>query len=106
MGRRPDGYHLIESLFWPLDFADELHLSESSTLAVSARWQDSAPRQSPGLPQERENLVYRAAEQALGKSGVKIEIRKRIPMGSGLGGGSSNAGSLLRHLVESGGRWC
>lgn len=102
IGRRADGYHLIESLFWPLDFGDEIELHEKKGLRVSASWDASAPRPKPAPPQQRENLVYRAAEIALGADcGLDIRIRKRIPMGAGLGGGSSNAGSLLRHLVEN-----
>ncbi len=103
IGRRSDGYHLIESLFWPLDFADEIELVETAGLRVSAIWDALAPRPKPAPPQERENLVYRAAESALGGNcGLDIRILKRIPMGAGLGGGSSNAGSLLRHLASVG----
>ncbi len=101
IGRRPDGYHLIESLFWPIDFGDELLICENAELQVQARWQEGAPRNYPDLPQGRENLVYRAAEKALGpESRIHVEVKKRIPMGAGLGGGSSNAGSLLRFLVD------
>ncbi len=102
IGRRADGYHLIESLFWPLDFGDALELREGKGLQLSAVWDAEAGGVQPALPQARENLVYRAAEIALGPDcGLDIRLRKRIPMGAGLGGGSSNAGSLLRHLVET-----
>ncbi|MBY0370619.1 hypothetical protein K2X33_08035, partial [bacterium] len=103
MGRRADGYHLIQSLFWPLDFGDELRLEPSSKLEVEAVWAPDAPVPTKGLPQGRENLVFRAAEKALrGESAWSVEIQKRVPMGAGLGGGSSNAGSLLAELRRQG----
>lgn len=55
-----------------------------------------APRPHPAVPRDRENLVYRAIELAGG--GWKATIEKSIPMGAGLGGGSSDAGIVLGHL--------
>ncbi len=103
MGRRADGYHLIESLFWPLAFGDEVRVRGEGPLQVEAAWEPDAPRQEPLPPQGRENLVYRAAERTLGpQPPLSIQIRKRIPMGAGLGGGSSNAGVLIKYLVDEG----
>jgi 4-diphosphocytidyl-2-C-methyl-D-erythritol kinase len=104
VGRHADGYHLLESLFWPLAFGDTLWVrGNDGPLQVGAAWEADAPRKTPPPPQNQENLVYRAAERALGPGvPLSIEIGKRVPMGAGLGGGSSNAGVFLKHLVDSG----
>ena len=68
---------------------------------MAANWIKDAPRGKGALPQDRENLVYRALETALGpQAGLHVELKKRVPMGAGLGGGSSNAGTLLAELVR------
>jgi 4-diphosphocytidyl-2-C-methyl-D-erythritol kinase len=103
VGRRADGYHLIESLFWPLAFGDELWVKGEGPLKVEAAWEPDAPRKLPPAPQGEENLVFRAVERTLGpQAPLSIEIRKRIPLGAGLGGGSSNAGVLIKYLVDTG----
>jgi 4-diphosphocytidyl-2-C-methyl-D-erythritol kinase len=95
VGRRDDGYHLLESLFVLVDFADTLKL----TLDRSGRIARANDVQ--GVP-SADDLAVRAAEsfkRACGTSqGVEIEVRKRIPMGAGLGGGSSDAASVLLAL--------
>ncbi len=103
VGRRGDGYHLLESLFWPLELQDEMLLAPSESTSVRTAWANNALRPSLELPPEQENLLYRAAIRAL-KSGKGLEMHliKQIPMGAGLGGGSSNAGSFLRYLVDVG----
>lgn len=102
VGRRADGYHLIESLFWPLDFADEILFSESAAPAVDMKWTqdvscDHTP--TPSLPESKDNLAMEAWQRANPSTSKRISIQKRIPMGAGLGGGSSNAGTVLRYLV-------
>lgn len=91
VGRRPDGYHLLESLFWPIDLFDEIEIEPSPTNLVAIENVDP-----------RDNTVFKLLEQnpKLGKWAVSI--KKRIPMGAGLGGGSSNAGTILRYFVKSG----
>jgi 4-diphosphocytidyl-2-C-methyl-D-erythritol kinase len=102
-GRRPDGYHELASLFWPLDICDDISLSklsasETGDVSLNADWAPDAPIASD-LPRGNENLVIRAVRY----SGMAADIRlsKRIPIGGGLGGGSSDAGSTLRALANA-----
>lgn len=94
-GRRDDGYHSIESLFALIDFADTLTLTVTSDGAIS-RTNDVT-----GVP-AHEDLAVRAAQllqlASGAREGVAIRIDKRIPLGAGLGGGSSDAASVLLGL--------
>lgn len=104
-GRRPDGYHELSSLFWPLDIYDDISLTKihesdsGEAVQLNAQWADNAPIPSD-LPRGNENLVTRAV--CYSGIGAQIQLSKRIPIGGGLGGGSSNAGSTLKALVGSG----
>ena len=105
-GRRADGYHLLESLFVPLDLADRLRVELETlrpdaagrvTLAVSGE-------RAAGVPADDSNLAAQAAEAFLGAAGrpdlrVVLELEKWIPAQAGLGGGSSDAGAVLRALA-------
>ncbi len=95
IGRRADGYHLLQSVFRLIDLCD---------------WIDIAPRDDdrivrvtdlPGVPEEAD-LVVRAAmllrERAGVRRGANIAVEKHIPMGGGLGGGSSDAATTLMAL--------
>jgi 4-diphosphocytidyl-2-C-methyl-D-erythritol kinase len=90
-GVRADGYHELQAEMVSLDLADELQLDpEGSGLTVGLE-----PHVRPeGLPGPGQNLVERALE-ACGRS-AGIRLTKRIPLGGGLGGGSSDAGAVLR----------
>ncbi|CAJ4937210.1 4-(cytidine 5'-diphospho)-2-C-methyl-D-erythritol kinase [Burkholderia pseudomallei] len=94
-GRRPDGYHALQSVFQLLDWGDRLHFTLRDDGKVS-RVTDV-----PGVPEESD-LVVRAASllkaHAGATLGVDIEIDKRLPMGAGLGGGSSDAATTLLAL--------
>lgn len=96
-GRRADGYHLLQTVFHLLDFGDTLTFTATPAGSV-----DLQP-QIPGVA-NRDNLVYRAAsllQEASGTSmGAHIELQKRLPMGGGLGGGSSNAATTLLALNQ------
>ena len=104
-GLRPDGSHELESLFAPLDFGDEVVIE---TAPAPGRSVDLALEvQTPlaaAVPAGRANLAARAAERFLDRAGlacaVRIHLTKRIPAAAGLGGGSSDAGAVLRALVE------
>lgn len=91
-GRRPDGYHELQTLFQFLDFGDQL--------TFAAR-EDGAIRQLTPLPgvAPEEDLTVRAArrlrEVAGSALGVDLRVDKRIPIGAGLGGGSSDAATTL-----------
>lgn len=99
LGRRPDGYHEIESLLVPLDFGDSLHLRRRAAPGVALRLCGEAAQ---SVPAGRENLAWRAAQgfiEAAGLDfGVALRLEKRIPAPGGLGGGSSDAGAVLRGL--------
>jgi 4-diphosphocytidyl-2-C-methyl-D-erythritol kinase len=88
VGKRPDGYHEIDSVFSEIDLCDTLRIEPASELSLTVDGLD-APA-GPG------NLVWRAAE-ALGAK-ARIHLSKRIPIGAGLGGGSSDAAAVLRTL--------
>ena len=91
-GRREDGFHEIETLISPISLADKIDIEPQS------RWIDFSC-DDPTVPGGDENLVVRAAKAFLEKtkisSGVGIKLRKQIPHGAGLGGGSSDAASVL-----------
>jgi len=95
VGRRDDGYHLLQSVFTLIDRQDTIRLRVRGD-GVVARVNDIA-----GVP-EAEDLCVRAArllqEHSGTRLGVDIELEKRIPMGGGLGGGSSDAATVLRAL--------
>ena len=94
-GRRDDGYHLIESLFALVDLADTVTLARRDDRAIVRA------RVVPGVA-EHTDLAMRAAfalREATGTPfGASIAVEKRIPMGGGLGGGSSDAASVLLGL--------
>ena len=97
LSREQDGYHQIETAFALLDLADELVVRRTApgvTLHV----------EGPDLGPPDENLAVRAARLVLqatgGKFGVEIELKKRIPVRAGLGGGSSDAAAAL-HAVNA-----
>lgn len=97
LGRRPDGFHELETLMLPVGLHDTLEFSESGD---GARFTCSDSR----LPSDGSNLVVRAAEAfraAAGiRAGVAIHLEKRIPAAAGLGGGSGNAAAALLGLNE------
>lgn len=94
-GQRADGFHDLVSVVAPLDFGDELRAAPAKagfTLACD----------DPAVPVDGSNLILRAA-QAFGAAtgwpgGADFQLTKRIPLGAGLGGGSSNAVAALRAL--------
>jgi 4-diphosphocytidyl-2-C-methyl-D-erythritol kinase len=95
LSRDASGYHQIETLFQRIALADSVRV----TTGVSGRSLDSSGADTGPVEQ---NLAWRAAiafaEQAGGPAGFRIEIVKRIPVGGGLGGGSADAGAVLRAL--------
>jgi 4-diphosphocytidyl-2-C-methyl-D-erythritol kinase len=98
-GRRGDGYHELDSLFVQIELCDRLftEVCPERERTVSMRCD------APTLPVDEGNLAYRAARDFLNEfkidAQVLIELRKRIPVGAGLGGGSSDAGAVLRMLA-------
>lgn len=99
VGRRDDGYHLIDSLFVFLDFCDELAIGGSDRIELIV---DGPFGASLGDPNE--NLVTAAAislaKHAGISSGARISLTKNLPLASGVGGGSADAAAALRGLRE------
>jgi len=91
-GKRPDGFHEIESLMVPISLADTLEIEPAEKGIVFTC-------SEPGLPTDGSNLVVRAAtlffKQHKIKAGIRIHLEKRVPHGAGLGGGSSDAAATL-----------
>jgi 4-diphosphocytidyl-2-C-methyl-D-erythritol kinase len=96
LGRREDGYHELRTVFQKISLHDTLRFSLKKEKGISIA------AEHPQLPLGKKNLVFRAAQsmfKACGYwGGVHIEIEKKIPLGAGLGGGSSNAAATLRAL--------
>lgn len=102
VGKRPDGFHELDTLMAPLDFGDEMNLT-AETAGVSES-QISLSCDQPDLPVDGSNLAIKAAEAFLRqyelKAKLDLHIRKRIPVGAGLGGGSSNGATVLLGLRQ------
>lgn len=101
-GRRPDGFHDLVSVVAPLEFGDSL-IVDGAQRGFSLECDD------PAVPVDGTNLILKAAELFAATTGwtgaAHFKLTKRIPMGAGLGGGSSNAVAALRALNQlSGGR--
>jgi len=102
IGRRPDGYHEVDTIVQELDLADEVTITfgDDPGLSIAGPW-------SAGVPRDASNLAWKAVE-ALAKEidrepePLHLHLDKRIPPAGGLGGGSSDAATILRLL---GPRW-
>jgi 4-diphosphocytidyl-2-C-methyl-D-erythritol kinase len=96
VGRRPDGFHEIATLFQTVGLADEVEVESRSEPGVSCEVAGAA------LPDGEANLAVAAATRYLEAAGrpvgVRLRLAKRIPVGGGLGGGSSDAAAVLRLL--------
>lgn len=95
LGRRPDGYHDLDTLFQAIDLADEVVVElRSEGIDLDVQGADLGP--------VADNLAYRAATRLAACSGyeggIAVSLTKRIPAGAGLGGGSSDAAAVLRCL--------
>ncbi len=101
LGKRVDGFHELETVIHPVNLFDQLAFQRSNrgiTLTCS----------EPSLPTDSRNLVCQAAEKfvqaAKISDGVRIHLKKKIPLAAGLGGGSGNAATTLLGLNELFGR--
>ena len=99
LGRRGDGFHEIETFIAPISLCDEIKIERrSGKQEIGFRCDD------PSVPKGEDNIVVRAAhaffEETKITSGVLIALKKKIPHGAGLGGGSSDAASTLLALNE------
>lgn len=93
LGRRPDGYHELLTLFERISLCDTIRLTQIHTDEIVLSCDSRL------IPCDATNLAWQAADlmrRSFGiKRGVKIEVQKRIPVGGGMGGGSSNAATVL-----------
>lgn len=100
VGRRPDGYHELDSVFVPISLYDRLQieLRAAGRASVALRCEGG-----DALPTDDRNLAVRAAKAFMAEFGVNanvlIDLRKQIPAGAGLGGGSSDAAAVLRMMA-------
>lgn len=96
LGKRPDGYHDLESVMQTVSLFDEITLDtrDGGEINLSVNW--------PFLVSDERNLAHKAARLFFEKTGIfcglDINIQKNIPIGAGLGGGSSNAAAVLSGL--------
>ena len=97
LGKRPDGYHELETVIHPVDLCDRLEFERAGN-GIHLSCSD------PRLPVNSKNLVFRAAALFLQSAGVgegiRIHLHKQIPVAAGLGGGSGNAAVTLLALNE------
>ncbi len=95
-GKRQDGYHTLETIFAPINWYDTIEFTDSDVISMSCSNID--------LPVDDNNLCIKAArslQQLAGISnGVAMKLHKQVPFGAGLGGGSSDAATVLRVLNE------
>ncbi|MFN5162971.1 MAG: 4-(cytidine 5'-diphospho)-2-C-methyl-D-erythritol kinase, partial [Cyanobacteriota bacterium] len=94
LGLRPDGFHELAMLMQTIDLADELRFQPTSDGLISLHCD------RPGLPTDGTNLIVRAAELlrarvGLPELGARIQLQKRIPIGAGWAGGSSDGAAAL-----------
>jgi len=98
VGKRADGYHLLDSLVAFAGVADELVLRPADGLSLTV----DGPT-APALADESDNLVLRAARRLAEAAGIAphaaITLTKRLPVAAGIGGGSADAGAALRGLA-------
>ncbi len=98
LGKFPDGFHQLLTLFERIDLSDELTVDASAGPGIEMECDDRK------LPCDSSNLVVRAAEEyrriSGWEQGLRVRLKKRIPVGGGLGGGSSNASAMLAAMQQ------
>ena len=99
VGRRADGYHLLDSLVAFTDLADRLEVGPSDGLSLALEGPEAA-----AIAGDADNLVLKAARLLAGRAGVApraaLRLAKHIPVAAGLGGGSADAAAALHALVD------
>jgi len=98
LSRRSDGFHEVETFIAPISLCDEIEIGKSDSNEIELHCDD------PSVPTGNDNLIVRAAKSFFAatklKPGIAIKLKKKIPHGAGLGGGSSDAASTLLALNE------
>lgn len=101
VGKRKDGYHLLDTIMAPVNLYDEIRIARPKSFRAGKEHL-RVTCDHPLVPSGKGNLAYQAASLLLTKKGildpVHIHVRKKIPVGAGLGGGSSDAAATLQGL--------
>jgi len=101
LGKRPDGYHELRTIFQTISLHDEIRLRDSQRPGITLIIQGN---EALAAEPPQKNLVYRAVDalrrELKIRAGVEIELEKTIPAGGGLGGGSSDAAAALLGYLE------
>lgn len=96
IGKREDGYHLLEMIMQTISLYDKVKISKSSDMIITCNAQ--------GVPCDKSNIAYRAAELMKNRFNIednfKIEIEKNIPVAAGLAGGSTNGAAVIKGISE------
>lgn len=102
VGKRADGYHLLDTIMVPVSLYDEIEIHQIRRTAAARAGSPALIEircNHPQVPLGQGNIAYRAAELLMHKAKIRqpvaIRIRKKIPVGAGLGGGSSDAAAVL-----------
>jgi 4-diphosphocytidyl-2-C-methyl-D-erythritol kinase len=105
VGKRADGYHLLDTIMVPVSLYDEIEIHQmrrSASRRLGVPSLIAIRCNHPQVPLGQDNIAYRAAELLMRKAKIcrpiAIRIRKQIPVGAGLGGGSSDAAAVLKGL--------
>ncbi|MEX1253569.1 MAG: 4-(cytidine 5'-diphospho)-2-C-methyl-D-erythritol kinase [Dehalococcoidia bacterium] len=103
LGKRPDGYHEVRTILQAINVYDTITLTTADEISLSVRGATPGFRKHAQESPDR-NLAYRAAallrERAAYDRGAEVRLHKNIPIATGLGGGSSDAASVLRGLRD------
>lgn len=103
LGRRPDGYHEVETILHGIKLSDDIEVSPTDTgkLDIDMRFDDGLTGE---LPAPEDNVIWAVVNQLVERGalneGLHVKLTKRIPIGAGLGGGSGNAAGVLVALNE------
>lgn len=111
LSKRKDGYHNIETIFYPINLFDEIRISikriPGKENIIDVKTSSNPPAERAGEKiVNRKNICYKAVKlffeelEIKEKYEIKIFVKKNIPIGAGLGGGSSNAASVLKCLAK------
>jgi 4-diphosphocytidyl-2-C-methyl-D-erythritol kinase len=103
LGGRPDGFHELESVFHSIGLFDEIEIELTEARGLDVEFASLDPFSGP-LPDPRDNSLIDAVaamkRRGVDLPGLRVRVRKAIPLGSGLGGGSANAAGLLVALND------
>ncbi len=103
VSKREDGFHNIQTIFYPVKLHDEIHISISPNIAYNSVY---ITCNKYYVPSNKDNICFKAIEaffknfHIVETYKIAVNIGKKIPVGGGLGGGSSDAAAVLKHLIK------